>query len=301
VVSFAASSTAGEHQTISLWPGSTSPGADFDLYARCNAMPTTSVFDARGFSSAPMEHLHLDSAACPNGTWYITVHSFAGTGQFNVIRQQHYPSAHIALEVAFSTPATAAQITSWENYLANSARYYFGVTEGGRIVDRFSVHRNSTSCEFFDPAGCGGHYCDLCIDPNTDDRAFTYTSWPKHIQLWAGDLNRPATLTHELGHYDLGLPDEYKDETDALGGFSRPKCGHSVMGLPFTGRQYNLCQPGDHAQDRMHADPAGGDSSWTRIGNNKIPGYVYETPDNYTYLNFNFGNMQIGTIVEVIN
>jgi hypothetical protein len=285
------------HQTIALWPDEAAAASDFDLYVRCNAKPTPSAYDMVGFSSSAKEFLHLDPAGCPGGTWNVAVHSYNGAGQFNIVRHEHHPNAHMNLHVAFNQSVTNAQAIQWEEYLKKSARYYYGMTEGGRIIDNFYVYRSRTSCPFFDPWACGGGYCNLCIDAATNDRAFAYTVWPKHIQLYANDLPNSGTLPHELGHYDLGLPDEYLDENDAYGNFSRPTCGHSVMGLGFTGKEYNLCYQGDHTTNRMHPTPAGGVSSWSLINGGIVPGGIWHTPDNYPYVDFT--TMPAGNVVEI--
>ncbi|MFL6198156.1 MAG: hypothetical protein ACJ76J_03170 [Thermoanaerobaculia bacterium] len=291
------------HQTVAIWPQDPQLAADFDLYVRCNARPTPTAFDFRGFSRTAQEFLHLRPDDCPGGNWNIAVHSFNGSGQFNIVAQSHKADAHITLEVAFDDAVTPAELAVWENLLAEGARFYFGMTEGTRIVDTFRIHTSRTSCPFFDPLACGGHYCNLCLDPRPcptgrDCRAFTYTWPPHHMQLYSVDLRRQDTLPHELGHYDLDLPDEYVDVTTPRGTtFSSPQCGHTVMGVGFRGRGYNLCIEGDHGADRIAGPPAG-DSGWRRI-RRLVPDEEIWTPDNFPFNTFSFNGYPIGNIVEV--
>jgi len=296
---------SGLHQTVALWPQDPQTTADFDLYVRCNAKPTPTVFDARSSSRTSQEFLHLRPEDCPGGTWNIAVHSFNGSGQFNVVAQSHKADAHLTLDVAFDDVVTPAERAVWESMLTESARFYFGMTEGTRIIDTFRIYTGRTSCPFFDPLACGGHYCNLCLDPDTCRvgracRAFTYTWWPRHVQLYSVDLLRSSTLPHELGHYDLDLPDEYEDRTAPDGStFSAPQCGHTVMALGFIGKEYNLCVEADHKADRI-AGPAAGDSGWKRIGaSGAVPAVEVQTPDNYPFNTFSFNGFPIGVIVEI--
>lgn len=291
------------HQTVALWPQDPQASADFDLYIRCNAKPTPTVFDAQGISPFAQEFLHLQPEDCPGGIWNIAVHSFKGQGQFNVVAHSHKADAHFSLEVAFDYTLSAADRALWEDLLREGARFYYGMTEGTRILDRFRIYKGRTSCPFFDPLACGGHYCNLCLDPRTcrvgkDCRAFTYPRWPRHMQLYEVDLERPDTLPHELGHYDLGLPDEYEDWKSPAGKpFSVPKCGHTAMALGFRGKEYNICFDGDHDAGGV-AGPAGGDSGWRRI-HGLVPDIETQTPDNYPYNTFLFIGYPIGIIQEI--
>ena len=291
------------HQTVAVWPQSQQPTVDFDLYVRCNARPTPTAFDFRGVSRTSQEFLHLEPEDCPGGTWNIAVHSFSGAGQFNVVAQSHKEDAHIELKVAFDAALMPGQLAAWENLLSEAARFYFGMTEGARIVDTYRIYTGRTSCPRWDPLACGGDYCDLCLDPRPcpmgrDCRAFAEVWPPRIIQLFSVDLARPSTLPHELGHYDLRLPDEYEDRTTPAGvTFSAPKCGHTVMALGFRGNQFNLCVELDHDADRI-AGPHGGDSGWRRI-RGAVPDEEIHTPDNFPFNTFSFNGFPIGNIVEI--
>ncbi|MFW9924616.1 MAG: PPC domain-containing protein, partial [Candidatus Thorarchaeota archaeon] len=55
--------------------------ADFDLYGRYNAVPTTSTYTWRGYTSGGEEVTYASPTA---GTWYIMVRSYSGTGPYTL-------------------------------------------------------------------------------------------------------------------------------------------------------------------------------------------------------------------------
>jgi hypothetical protein len=55
--------------------------ADFDVYGRLGAEPTTSTYDWRGYTSGG-EDVTYDSPG--EGTWYIMVRSYSGTGDYEL-------------------------------------------------------------------------------------------------------------------------------------------------------------------------------------------------------------------------
>ena len=52
--------------------------ADFDLYAKWNSPPTTSSYDARGYSSTSLEYFPIEGS----GTLYILVRPYSGSGNW---------------------------------------------------------------------------------------------------------------------------------------------------------------------------------------------------------------------------
>jgi len=56
-------------------------GADFDLYVKKGAMPTTSSYDARGYTNSADESVSISN---PSGTYYIMVNRYSGSGQFTI-------------------------------------------------------------------------------------------------------------------------------------------------------------------------------------------------------------------------
>jgi hypothetical protein len=56
-------------------------GSDFDLYLKWNSPPTTSSYDARGFSS----WAHEIVTCTGSGTLYYMVHSYSGSGEYTML------------------------------------------------------------------------------------------------------------------------------------------------------------------------------------------------------------------------
>lgn len=63
--------------------------ADFDLYGRLGAEPTTSTYDWRGYTSGG-EDVTFNSPGA--GTWYIMVRSYSGTGAYDLTVTINYGS-----------------------------------------------------------------------------------------------------------------------------------------------------------------------------------------------------------------
>lgn len=57
-------------------------GQDFDLYVKFGSPAKVDDWDSRGYTSAPNEEVTIDPTE--QGDYYITVHSFAGKGNFNL-------------------------------------------------------------------------------------------------------------------------------------------------------------------------------------------------------------------------
>lgn len=65
----------------SMYSVLTCGSADFDLYGRLGAEPTTSTYDWRGYTSGGEEVTFNTPGA---GTWYIMVRSYSGTGSYGL-------------------------------------------------------------------------------------------------------------------------------------------------------------------------------------------------------------------------
>ncbi|MDL5503192.1 MAG: serine protease, partial [Candidatus Methanoperedens sp.] len=57
-------------------------GQDFDLYVKFGSLAKVDDWDSRGYTSNPNEEVIIDPTE--QGDYYITVHSFAGKGNFNL-------------------------------------------------------------------------------------------------------------------------------------------------------------------------------------------------------------------------
>jgi serine protease len=56
--------------------------ADFDLYAKWGSPPTTSDYDARGYSGWAQE---IAGPASGSGTLYFMVRSYSGSGEYATV------------------------------------------------------------------------------------------------------------------------------------------------------------------------------------------------------------------------
>lgn len=66
---------------LSMYSVLTCGSADFDLYGRLGAEPTTSTYDWRGYTSGGEEVTFSSPGA---GTWYIMVRSYSGSGSYSL-------------------------------------------------------------------------------------------------------------------------------------------------------------------------------------------------------------------------
>jgi hypothetical protein len=104
--------------------------ADFDLYGKLGAAPTTSVYDWRGYTSGGEEVTTANPGA---GTWYIMVVSYSGTGAYTLTVTNTYGTTpppptgdKFAVIVGISNYKSINDLsfcdedaTDWFNYLVN--------------------------------------------------------------------------------------------------------------------------------------------------------------------------------------
>lgn len=302
---------SGTHQTVALW---TAPSVDADLYVRCNAYPTPTVYDYRDFRGGTSSFIHIPANQCVGGSWYIAVHSYSGVGQFSLVWARHKTSEHRTINVSrgdSGNSAPADRESVMRDMLRRAAGRVFGMTEGQVVLADINLHNAGTSgCLCTNPG-----LCDTVLDWNRTFRAnaeicpFVYGGSYSNVcaHVGADDISnaRDEVLAHEWGHEWLCNRDEY---TDALG----PACGHSIM-ASYRNMQ-NVCQNSDHAKDGQPGatDPYGV-SGWARMSTD---GRLYwapwgGTPDAFEYLyqtvdgnippgseeNFNFDNPESDSTV----
>jgi hypothetical protein len=108
--------------------------ADFDLYGKLGAAPTTSVYDWRGYTSGGEEVTTANPGA---GTWYIMVVSYSGTGAYTLTVTNTYGTTpppptgdKFAVIVGISNYKSINDLsfcdedaTDWFNYLVNVCGY----------------------------------------------------------------------------------------------------------------------------------------------------------------------------------
>lgn len=256
------------HDTFALWGR---PGADFDLYERCGALPTATAWDARGYSSDSQEFLHLSSADCPKGSErYIAVHSFAGSGWFNIVNHKHYAIEDIDVVTAGADCAvTDSQLNVYADDLTQGFRHFFGANEGARYFRSIQLKSNAGgNIKFY--CSSGRPHSSVCDGGSVS----MYSDW-----------HDGRTISHELGHYYNCLRDEYSDGKGN-------HCGHSIMASQFNVTQPNYCYASDHNKDPspLSAGTTSVGAVWTKLIN-RTPYMPWTTPDTYDYINFDFNDM----------
>jgi hypothetical protein len=293
---------ASAHSTVALWPADDgSASNDFDIFARCGALPTPSAFDTSATSGNSQEFLHL--GAC-GSSWYLAIVSFRGSGTFNLVVGRHTASHHMTLTAGTDSVFTAAQIQNVSNQLRDSARFFYGVTEGDQYVDTVNLYANNNSGGSNCP-NCGnvtGSKCDICFSLGCTPGCVGQTTCAQppsgqgKIQLWTNGFFY-QTIGHEMGHAFYGcLADEYINNTS---------CGHSIMDDQWnTGTQFNVCTANDHGLDRRPGTtvPVGGAAHTQAVTNGRSLVAPTETPDDYSYVNFDFdcdiGTCAVGNVVR---
>jgi hypothetical protein len=84
-------------------------GADFDLYVKLGAQPTTTVYDAKSTTSSTTETVSITN---PAGTYYIMVYAYSGSGSFSVKASvATTPADTTAPQVAFTAPSNGATVS----------------------------------------------------------------------------------------------------------------------------------------------------------------------------------------------
>jgi len=271
------------HYPITLWRDPGSSGTDFDLYMRCGAKPTKTQYDAVSNSGDDQEFIDVGNCT---GTAYIAVYAYSASapGAFNLARGIH--THHVPLTVGTASTLTATELAGLSSNLMVAARYYYGYTEGERMVPQIDVY-NSASCA---AGSCGGSNCDICYH---NDFGRAHAGAQVHIY---SDSCDPRTIGHELGHYDFATGDEYIDDPGPPL-TQLEQCGHSVMADAMFDNS-NICTPLDHGTD---ATPGAGlsalASGWEQAAAAaKAIEFENVTYDNYPYNAFDFNN-QVGYVI----
>lgn len=200
---FAAQSSL-EH-SIALWGPD---GTDFNLYLRCNALPTPSTYNyrARSFGNSD-EYLRTWTGGCAGGTWYGAVNSRSGSGAFNLLIGVNKPEQRINLTVGVNHNASEAYLAVYAEKISVGLKQFYGATEGAIIVESALLFNDSgANCQ-----NCDGSPCDVCIHDQVD-RAYATGICGGRIFLPAQQcILESLQLTHEMGHTHMCLGDEYID------------------------------------------------------------------------------------------
>jgi hypothetical protein len=273
--------TASNHYPITLWED-TSAGHDFDLYARCGALPTPTQYDWIGFSGNDQEY--IDVTNC-NGTVYLAISAYNGSGPFSIVRGTHGSGGHTAnLRAGTEFVATAANMATFAATLRGGARHFYGSTEGEQVIGQIDLY-NSAGCG---STSCGGAPCDICF---RTAGGTANASCNGSVNVFTGYWADPEGLSHEFGHYKYCSGDEYAN------GGGTWNCGHSNMASPW-GDQNNYCVNMDHERDKTPGAPATGLSSVMSQASaaGKAIDVHNVTFDNFDYENFDF-NFLVGNVI----
>jgi hypothetical protein len=123
---------------VSMYSVLTCGSADFDLYGRLNAAPTTSTYTWRGYTAGGEEVTYASPGA---GTWYIMVRSYSGTGSYTLTVTITYASAPSVLTngvpVTGSLSATGATKLYTIVIDANALSMYSVLTCGSADFDLY--------------------------------------------------------------------------------------------------------------------------------------------------------------------
>jgi hypothetical protein len=271
---------SGQTRNLVLW----GTGQDFDIYVRCNALPSATAFDFVGNSGNSQEfRTWVEPGGCTYpGTWYIAVHSYAGSGQFSVVPSTMFNTKSVSnIRAGVDFLATQAQLNTFANTLSQGGRQFYGQTEGQFLLRNFNLYNNTgANC-----TNCGGAICTVCFKNAAGTAEVKANGQIDMFQSYWGD---PEGFAHELGHWGLFVPDEY----------AGPQwlCGHSNMAFPW-GSQNNHCffydsGRNDHGKDGTPWAPApGSNSAWSILNTHAtiVPVIMYETPDNYDYRDHDMG------------
>jgi hypothetical protein len=279
----AAPPTSSMHLGIAV-KGPLAPN-DFDLYVRCGSYPTVDAYDARGYSSDSQEYIDYNIASCYPNWLYIAVHAYRGSGAFTLRLTRHNSYFERDITAGTDFAASEAEMTTLSQTLSQSAKMYFGATEGQHVF-RYINFYNNGSC-----SNCAGAPCDICL-LNAYGRSNSGVC-SGQINIFRTDFGTPGSFVHEMGHRYYCLGDEYYD----VSGMPYYQCGHSMMAVPF-GRVHNFCTDLDHKTDaEPGADPSSLVSAHRQAWIAGVGFYPADriTWDNYDYLDFDF-NYMVGTV-----
>jgi hypothetical protein len=129
----------------SMYSVLTCGSADFDLYGRLGAEPTTSTYDWRGYTSGGEEVTFSNPGA---GTWHFMVKSYSGTGSYS-------------LTVTLSDPVS----TSW----GNGGKYAIivGISDYASISDLSYCDEDAT--DWYNFLNGHGYECHVYGDTHTSN------------------------------------------------------------------------------------------------------------------------------------
>jgi len=202
--------------------------ADFDLYGRLGAQPTTSTYDWRGYTSGGEEVTYNDPGA---GTWYIMVRSYSGSGPYTLTVTLTYSGGDTTPPtVTITNPSSGATVsgTTTITFTASDAN---GIVSQKVLIDgtqvstaspyvwdttAYSNGAHTIRCEATDPSGNTGYsQITVTVDngvpdneledgvPVTSSLSGTGQTEMWYIEVGANCLSMYSVLTCGSADFDL--------------------------------------------------------------------------------------------------
>ncbi|MFO7618108.1 MAG: PPC domain-containing protein, partial [Thermoplasmata archaeon] len=113
----------------------TGTGYDFDLYVKRGAYPTTSSYDARGYTNSAAETITISNPA--SGTYYVMINSYSGGGTYSFVAT--------AVGGTTTTPITINTAGASGSVSATGDKKYFSVAVGTGLTSlRVETYNPST-------------------------------------------------------------------------------------------------------------------------------------------------------------
>lgn len=272
----------GEQLNFALW---NSPEASFDadLYVRCGAFPTPTQYTKRGYTNYE-EFLTVSNAECSGQSIYIAVHSYTGSGRFDLVVSKMPMANNLTLNVAAETtsPTELAEIAAT---MESAAKRVYAATEGQVLINTVNIYPKSSGTvpnNSYCALACPG-YCAVCF---VEESGLAHTpnigSFPI---IMTSDYRDAQVVVHEFAHGYLGVDDEYIPPGTS-------QCGHSIMGNTWNPSQ-NLCIGGTYANHNLDREGGAGPTSeppaWAAAAH--ITMMTNWTPDPYNFVDHDFNGL----------
>jgi len=152
--------------------------ADFDLYGRLGAEPTTSTYDWRGYTYGGEEVTYYNPGA---GRWYIMVRDYSGSGNYQLTVTITYSGPDTTPPVvSINSPSNGATVSTanvavyWSGSDADSGINYYEV----RIDSGSWINKGTGTSHTFNGLADGSHSAEVRAwdnagNSNTDSVTFT--------------------------------------------------------------------------------------------------------------------------------
>ncbi len=301
--------------TLPVWlsPRAGTSGV-ISAYARCGAAPTPTVFDTRTMirdSDGGEELIELPDCSTNVYVTWRNATAFDRAFDFYVGGHRRDDARdRTDIHVGVSWNATETELRGIRHALAQAAWTVYGMSGGSQLVRSYRLFNNAEYCDdgvFLDDHACYGADCDICL--TMQDGTSNHNRLGK-VTMYRDSLFDSNVYAHEIGHWLMGLPDEYAANIDTCGGETdMTLCHFSLMGAYFDNVQA-LCTAHNHnhmpidlrfgtvsyvltpgcafgcAGERECCDEPGrcdSRSAWQRIAERAMAAHPARTADNFDY------------------